>query len=121
MLNRNIKQSLTALEILDFTYKKIFKGEFIISTICTFGSEVMIHVRSSEQHYPKYLELYIQDSNLIVNGHSDVPKKYVQELSDDEMIDVKRKFIKIAQKHQDDFEQWIKDVDDNIDNESEIE
>ena len=121
MLNRNIKQSLTALEILDIAYKRIFKGEFIISDICDYESNTIIYVCGSGQPNSKYLELSIQDSNLVVNGYSDASKRYIQELSDEEMIDVKRKFTEIAQKHQDDFEQWIKDVDDNIDNESDIE
>lgn len=117
MLQRNIKQSLTALEIFGKLEEKIYKKELsVVSTYDTnpncimydkFGMIVCVKYEGNS-----YIDIYLSTDCELKIQSSSFTKSYVQTLSDQEYNDVKERFLKIAQKLQDDFENWLKDADD---------
>ena len=117
MLWRNIKQSLTALEVFNILEKKVYSKEFNINSI--YSEE---NVNRNEGYITIFIK-YTDDSSIQVNLYNDydltiaargvLPKNYNQKLTNEEFENVKKRFIKLAQKQQDDFENWIKDTDDN--------
>lgn len=116
MLNRNIKQSITALEIFTRLEDKLQTGECKIHDIrdCSVMPFLKIYKSIDICIYlldNKHIEisLNLDDKSLHVTTYGVIfPKVYKQELTDEEFENVKNRFIKIAQKQQDNFEQWIK-------------
>lgn len=118
MLNRNIKQSMTALEVFTRLEDKIQTGECKISNIATYSAvptadiaeSINVNIRLNDDII--IADLRIDNKVLYVRTYSGIfAKAYKQELSDEEFENVKKRFIKLAQKQQDDFEQWIKSPD----------
>lgn len=119
MLQRNIKQSINALEIFTRLECKINEKEVTVFRVNSYinidrKSTVCIDIKHGEVIY--YIKLNGTDNSLQI-GSFTLPKPYLQEFTDEEFEDLKKRFIKIAQKHQDSFEQWIKDIStiDNVD------
>lgn len=110
MLNRNIKQSITALEIFTRLEDKLQTGECKINNIISsnIDNNIYINIKLNDDFIS--VNLRIDNKVLYITPFSGTifPKVYEQELSDEEFEDVKKRFIKIAQKQQDDFEQWVK-------------
>jgi hypothetical protein len=116
MLNRNIKQSITALEVFTRLEDKIQTGECKINDIFTYAIGSLSNTNENININIKLLNdstlyLRIDDKVLYIVPSGICPKVYKQELTDEEFEDVKKRFIKLAQKQQDDFEQWIKSPD----------
>ena len=117
MLNRNIKQSITALEVFTRLEDKIQTGECKINNIFTYAigpfsdTNENINISIKLLNDDSTLNLRIDDKVLYIMTCRMCPKVYKQELTDEEFEDVKKRFIKLAQKQQDDFEQWIKSPD----------
>lgn len=119
MLNRNIKQSITALEIFTRLEDKIQTGECKINGIITYSSDPSLGISREINIIIKLNDdiittaLRTDDKVLCIGtyGGKIFCKTYKQELSDEEFENVKKRFIKLAQKQQDDFEQWIKSPD----------
>lgn len=117
MLNRNIKQSITALEIFTRLEDKIQTGECKINNIFTYAigslsnTNENININIKLLNDDSTLDLIIDNRVLYIMTYKICPKVYKQELTDEEFEDVKKRFIKLAQKQQDDFEQWIKSPD----------
>lgn len=114
MLSRNIKQSIDALAIFARLEDKIYSGEckvknifnsFFISNKCIIeiddGNLNTISIRLDPDSQKLSIDYYL------------LPKDYVSELSDNEFDSIKKRFIKIAQMCQDNFENWLKDTDIN--------
>ena len=115
MLNRNIKQSITALEIFTRLEDKLQTGECKVnwvrcySTINYKCTDICICLLDN-----KCIEISINSSDKslhVTTCGTMFSKAYEQELTDEEFENVNKRFIKIAQKQQDDFEQWIKSPD----------
>lgn len=117
MLQRNIKQSLTALEVFNKLEEKIYKEEVSIISIydtspnCIIYNKVgtVINIRNKND---SIIDIVLYKDGELEIRNSRLTKSYMQILSDEEYEDVKKRFLKIAQKYQDDFENWVKDVDD---------
>lgn len=115
MLNRNIKQSLTSLEVFNKLEEKIYKEEVsIISTYdtspnCILYNKVGIATCIKKKDDSIIDIVLYKDCELEIRS-SKFTKSYIQILSDEEYEDVKKRLIKIAQKTQDDFENWVKNV-----------
>lgn len=117
MLNRNIKQSITALEIFTRLEDKLQTGEckvnnvytHIIDPLSNTNENININIKLLNDN--STLDLRIDNKVLYIVPSRICPKFYKQELTDEEFEDVKKRFIKLAQKQQDDFEQWIKSSD----------
>lgn len=115
MLQRNIKQSLTALEVFNKLEEKIYKEEVsIISTYdtspnCILYNKVGIATCIKKKDGSIIDIVLYKDCELEIRS-SKFTKSYIQILSDEEYEDVKKRLIKIAQKNQDDFENWAKDA-----------
>lgn len=117
MLNRNIKQSITALEIFTRLEDKIQTGECKVNNVTTYSfsslpdtkENINISIKLNDDFIST--DLRIDTKALSITSYRKCPKFYIQELSDEEFENVKKRFIKIAQKQQDDFEQWIKSPD----------
>lgn len=117
MLQRNIKQSLTALEVFDKLEERIYNKDLTICSMYTCGTintlskgYINIIVETSNDNIIELL-LFSNDCELMIRS-KDLPKNYNQLLSDQEYNNVKERFLKIAQFHQDNFENWIKDAND---------
>lgn len=113
MLWRNIKQSLTALEVFNILEKKIYSKEFNINSIYSEENEghITIFIKYTDD---SSIQVYLyNDYDLTIAARGVLPKNYNQKLTDEEFENVKNRFIKLAQKQQDDFENLIKDTDDN--------
>lgn len=114
MLQRNIKQSIDALSVFTRLEDKIYSGECKVKKI--FNSFFMSNKCIIEIDYGNLNTISVKldpDSYKLSIDCCLLPKDYVIELSDNEFDSVKKRFIKLAQKQQDDFENWIKDTDDN--------
>lgn len=118
MLNRNIKQSITALEVFTRLEDKIQIGECKINNVMAYSdnlfSDITEDINIKVELNNKMIVttcLRADTKALYVVAYGMCPKSYIQELTDEEFEDVKKRFIKIAQKQQDDFEQWIKSPD----------
>lgn len=115
MLKRNIKQSLTSLEVFNKLEEKIYKEEVsIISTYdtspnCILYNKVGIATCIKKKDDSIIDIVLYKDCELEIRS-SKFTKSYIQILSDEEYEDVKKRLIKIAQKTQDDFENWVKNV-----------
>lgn len=119
MLNRNIKQSITALEVFTRLEDKIQTGECKINNIIAYSNnplsdiaeEININIKLNDVIITTALRT--DNKVLYITTYSGIifSKVYKQELSDEEFENVKKRFIKLAQKQQDDFEQWIKSPD----------
>lgn len=116
MLNRNIKQSIDALSVFTKLEDKLYIEECAICRIDSYYYE--------NDSYETYLIIKnkLTKNNIIINLHSnhnltvdsdDITKCYKQQLSDEEFENIKKRFIKIAQMYQDNFENWLKDTDIN--------
>lgn len=112
MLERNITQSINCFEIFTRLEDKINIGEINIYQIFKtefFKKETYnITLRYNEKFINIVLD--VTNCNLSITG-SHLVKHYFQTLNDEQFENIKNRFIKIAQKHQNDFEQWIKDTD----------
>lgn len=115
MLNRNIKQSITALEVFTGLENKIQIGECKINNAMAYSanpfSDITEDINIKVDLNNKMIvsaHLRADTKALHVVAFGMCPKSYIQELSDEEFENVKKRFIKLAQKQQDDFEQWIK-------------
>ena len=114
MLNRNIKQSITALEIFTRLEDKIQIGECKINNVITYSANPFSDINIKVELNNKMIVtacLRVDTKALHIIAFGMCPKSYIQELSDEEFENVKKRFIKLAQKQQDDFEQWIKSPD----------
>lgn len=117
MLNRNIKQSITALEIFTRLEDKIQTGECKIDSIMTYDisplSDTNESININIELNNRFITADLRTDNklLYIKSYRTLPKSYAQFLSDEEFENVKKRFIKLAQKQQDDFEQWIKSPD----------
>lgn len=119
MLNRNIKQSITALEIFTRLEDKLQTGECKINNIMAYpsnplsdiGGEISINIKLNDIIITTDLRTASNVLYIATYNGTAFCKSYKQELSDEEFENVKKRFIKIAQKQQDDFEQWIKSPD----------
>lgn len=119
MLNRNIKQSITALEIFTKLEDKLQTGECKVNNVYTYifdspsntNENININIKLLNDDSNSTLDLRIDGKVLYIVPSRICPKFYKQELTDEEFEDVKKRFIKLAQKQQDDFEQWIKSSD----------
>ena len=120
MLNRNIKQSITALEIFTRLEDKIQTGECKVNGIITYSSdpslgisrEINISIKLNDDIITTALRTDDKVLCIETYGRKKIfVKTYKQELTDEEFENVKKRFIKLAQKQQDDFEQWIKSPD----------
>ena len=118
MLNRNIKQSITALEVFTGLENKIQIGECKINNVIAYSanpfSDITEDINIKVELNNKMIAtacLRADTKALHVVAYGMCPKSYIQELSDEEFENVKKRFIKLAQKQQDDFEQWIKSPD----------
>lgn len=117
MLNRNIKQSITALEIFTRLENKIQTGECKINNVIDYSGNPLLNIAELIKISIKLnddtitIDLKVDDKVLFITARGIFSKVYKQELSDEEFENVKKRFIKLAQKQQDDFEQWIKSPD----------
>lgn len=117
MLNRNIKQSITALEVFTRLEYKIQTGECKVNNVIDYSGNPLLNISELIKISIKLnndtitIDLRVDDKVLFITARGMYSKLYRQELSDEEFEDVKKRFIKIAQKQQDDFEQWIKSPD----------
>lgn len=105
-IRRNIKQSLTALEVFNKLENKIYNKEIEISTIRHYLECSHICIEK-----PKSIGIYLVSGQILQIGLSGL--EYDQSLTDDEYTDVKKRFIKLCQFHQDEFEKWVTDTTDN--------
>lgn len=110
MLDRNIKQTITALEIFAKLEDKLFTRDCNINSTYFYSDGVEISI-----DVPNYNMVYVKLTNdvqlYITTYGTRFPKTYNQQLTDEEYEDVKKRIIKIIQKQQDEFEQWIKSSD----------
>lgn len=117
MLNRNIKQSITALEVFTRLEDKIQTGECKINNVIAYSGNPLFNIAEIIKMSIKLnddtitIDLRVDDKVLFITARGIFSKVYKQELSDEEFENVKKRFIKLAQKQQDDFEQWIKSPD----------
>ena len=117
MLNRNIKQSITALEIFTRLEDKLQTGECKVNNVFTYiidslsNTNENININIKLLNNDNTIDLRIDGKVLYIMPSRICPKVYKQELTDEEFENVKKRFIKLAQKQQDDFEQWIKSPD----------
>lgn len=114
MLSRNIKQSIDALAIFTRLEDKIYSGECKIK--CIYNSSFISNERIIDISNDNLDTISIRlnpDNHKLIIGGCLLPKSYVSELSDDEFDSVKKRFIKIVQMCQDNFENWLKDTDVN--------
>lgn len=117
MLMRNIKQSITALEVFTRLEDKIQTGECEVNNVTTYSfsslpntkENISINIKLNDDFIN--IDLRIDTKALSIMSYRKCPKFYTQELTDEEFENVKKRFIKLAQKQQDDFEQWIKSSD----------
>lgn len=106
MIKRNIKQSLTALEVFNKLENKIYNKEIEIFDIYHYLELCHISIKK-----PKSIGIYlVYDQSLQISLSG---LEYDQPLTDDEYTDVKKRFIKLCQFHQDEFEKWVIDTTDN--------
>lgn len=117
MLQRNIKQSLNALEVFDKLEEKIYHKDLTIVFVCACGTlnmlsdgHMSIYVKTLHNGITEIL-LFSNNCELIIRG-ANIIKEYRQILSDQEYNNIRERFIKIAQFRQDNFKDWIKDTDD---------
>ena len=106
MIKRNIKQSLTALEVFNKLENKIYNKEIEILSIYHYPGGSYISIKK-----PKSIDIYLVPGQSLQIGLSGL--EYDQPLTDDEYTDVKKRFIKLCQFHQDEFEKWVTDTTDN--------
>ena len=117
MLKRNIKQSLTALEVFNKLEDKIYHKDFTGVFIYTHGNlnissdgYMSIDVKTLHNNIIEII-LFSNNCKLMIKS-ANIIKEYCQILSDQEYNNIRERFLKIAQFCQDDFENWIKDTDD---------
>lgn len=119
MLNRNIKQSITALEVFTRLEDKIQIGECKINNVMAYSSnpfsdiaeEININIKLDDAIITTALRTGSKVLYVATYNGTKFYKAYKQDLTDEEFENVKKRFIKIVQKQQDDFEQWIKNPD----------
>lgn len=116
MLQRNIKQSLTALEVFNKLEDKIYKEEVSIISICSTNFIILYNEPGTciciKKKDGSIIDICLNEDYKLELRSSQFSKSYIQILSDGEYEDVKKRFLKIAQFYQDNFEDWIKDTDD---------
>lgn len=105
-IKRNIKQSLTALEVFNKLENKIYNKEIEIFNIRHYLECSHINIEK-----PKSIGISLVCDQSLQIGLSGL--EYDQPLTDDEYTDVKKRFIKLCQFHQDEFEKWVTDTTDN--------
>lgn len=117
MLQRNIKQSLTALEIFNKLEEKIYHKDHTGVFVYTHGNlnissngYMGIKVKTLHNNII-YITLSSNNCELMIRS-SNIIKEYCQILSDQEYNNIRERFLKIAQFCQDNFEDWIKETDD---------
>lgn len=113
MFDRNIKQTITTLEIFAKLEDKLFTRDCSINSTYFYSDGLEITIDS-----PNYKLIYVKLTDkaqlCITTYGTRFPKAYNQQLTDEEYEDVKKRLIKIVQKQQDEFEQWIKSSDVDV-------
>lgn len=116
MLKRNIKQSLTALEVFNKLEEKIYHKDLSVVSIYIHGTLNMSshgYMSIDVKTYNNRIEILLFSDNCeLMIKSSNIIKEYCQILSDQEYNNIRERFLKIAQFCQDNFEDWVKDTDD---------
>ena len=116
MLQRNIKQSLTALEVFNKLEDKIYKEEVSIISVYDTNLNYILYNKLGtciciKKKDDSIIDIYLNEEYKLEIRSNGFSKSYIQILSDEEYENVKKRFLKIIQKYQDDFENWIKESD----------